>query len=582
MTAKTPLRKVNELLRPFRKVIATIALLLFVGQLLNLAYTYIVSKIISGYPQKLPIWTGVRWAALGYLVFSIRNHVTRRREDFEIKRFEHAVPLYLSKLAMDHLFDWSIAQHRRHHSGLIKSIVVEGEQSFMQIAHMMTYEIFEVISQMMLTISLVFFVSPWFGCIVLGVAVAVSLTSYWINMHVRPDILKYEKDKQVVAKAYSEVYDNIPFILVQAQEMREKAFCMHIHAELRAFGQRIWRWVCTASEVRNHELGFPEAAVAVFGYYLVDRRHYDAGTMVMLFLWSQQLFTKMYNVGPIVRKAYKLWPAVIEYLALLDVEPELKHDPHPIRPAVIRGKIAAKHVTFWHGKEDESDPNLVDINFSIEPGERIGIVGGSGSGKSTLVSLLFRITDPNEGSILVDDVDLRRYDLTQYRRSIGFVEQHVPILDRTLRQNILIGVDSSTVSQGWLEEVSRLARIDEFLGGLKGGFDTMLGDRGVRLSGGQCQRVGIARALVKNPSILIFDEATSNLDSENEALVHDAIDRVSKGKTTIIIAHRLSTVKDCDRILMIENGRLVAEGDHAKLMRISSAYSTLVQRQLVQ
>jgi ABC-type multidrug transport system fused ATPase/permease subunit len=581
MTIKASAGKINKLLKSFHGVIATIAFMLLVAQVLSLGFTYSVGRIVNAFSTEAATAIVATWAALGLLLFVVKNYLNTKREDFEIKRFEHAIPLYLSDLTMKRLFAWSIAQHRRQHSGVSQSVIVEGESAFMQVAHMITFEVFEVVSQMALTIGLIFWMSPFIGCIVLGVTIVFSITTYALNMHIREGVLAYEKQKHVVAKSYIEAHRNAPLVLVQAQEDRERIFCTRIHAELRASGQKLWKWYCKWAGYRSLELGFAEASVAILGSYLIIRRHYAAGSMVTLFFWARDLFGKLYAIGPIVRKSYKLWPAIVAYLELLDVEPELKHDPHPLRPANIRGKIAAKHVTFWHGKEDESDPNLVDINFSINAGEKIGIVGGSGAGKTTLVGLLLRATDPNEGAIFIDDVDLRRYDVKQYRHSVGFVEQHVPILDRSLRDNILFGVDPSTVSQARLEEVARLARIDEFFGSLKEGFDTMLGDRGVRLSGGQCQRVGIARALVKDPSILIFDEATSNLDSENEALVHDAIREVSKGKTTIIIAHRLSTVRDCDRIFMLENGKLIAEGGHEKLMQISPAYGALVQRQLV-
>lgn len=582
MTARMFSKRLYEVLKPFWGAVATIALYLLTTQILQMAAPYILGRIINAYSVKAPLWSITKLALLGFLVFVAKNFITLLRERYEIRRFDNSIQLHLAGITLKRLFSWSIAQHRQQHSGMVQSIVVEGEQSLANAAHLITFEMFELVSQMLLTTGLIFWISPFLGSIMITVGILFSAATWKLNMHIREDILAYEDKKHAVSKAYIEIERNAAFVLTQAQEDREIAVCLRAHSELKTFGERFWVWYCNWASVRSLQLGIGECATIILAGYMVAYKGYTPGLMVTFILWAQSLFAKMYTIGPIVRKSYRFWPAVVAYFELIAIQPELVQDPHPARPEIIRGKIEAQDIAFWHDRENNAAPTLVDMNFSINPGEKIGIVGSSGAGKSTLVSLLLRATDPNEGRILIDDIDLRHYDIKQYRRAVGFVEQHVPVLDRSLRDNMLFGVEyQEAVSMARLEEVARLCRIDEFLSSLPDGFDTMLGEQGVRLSGGQCQRVGIARALLKNPSILIFDEATSNLDSENEFYVREAIDAVSKDRTTIIIAHRLATVRDCDRIFMIKDGRLVGQDVHTQLMATCPAYSTLVGRQLL-
>jgi len=187
------------------------------------------------------------------------------------------------------------------------------------------------------------------------------------------------------------------------------------------------------------------------------------------------------------------------------------------------------------------------------------------------------------GKILIDGVELKKLDLKQYRRNLGVVPQDVGVFDRTLRENIIFGVEDigEEIAESRLNDVCSLSCIDRFEHRLEHGFDTMIGEKGIKLSGGERQRLGIARALIKNPAILIFDEATSNLDTENEKLIHEAIDKISKGRTTIIIAHRLSTIKNADKIFVMDKGEIIGEGSHNDLMENCKIYQKLVSHQTV-
>ncbi|NUN65040.1 ABC transporter ATP-binding protein [Pseudanabaena biceps] len=236
----------------------------------------------------------------------------------------------------------------------------------------------------------------------------------------------------------------------------------------------------------------------------------------------------------------------------------------------FQGKVEFRNLTFGYDRER---PVLEKIQFTIDPYETVALVGRSGSGKSTLVKLLFRYFETSGGSILIDDCDITELDITGYRKRLAIVHQEVDIFNGTLIDNLVYGNPTATFAQ--VKEACAIASVDEFLHLLPRGYNTIVGERGVRLSGGQRQRLGIARALLVNPDILIFDEATSSLDYESERSIQLAMRRIQGTRTTIIIAHRLSTVREADKIVVLDNGQIVEIGSHKQLLTQGGLYHRL-------
>jgi len=239
-------------------------------------------------------------------------------------------------------------------------------------------------------------------------------------------------------------------------------------------------------------------------------------------------------------------------------------------PYRFTGKLEFCHVSFGY---DSRRPVLQNINLLIEPYQTVALVGRSGSGKSTLVKLLFRYFEPNQGQILIDGQDIRRLDVANYRRRLAIVHQEVDVFNGTLLDNITYGNREASFEQ--VQEACRIARVDEVIQQLPEGYYTVVGERGVRLSGGQRQRLGIARSLLVEPDVLIFDEATSSLDYESERLIQLAMRSILGTRTTMIIAHRLSTVREADKIVVLDQGRIVEVGSHAELLRHEGIYQRL-------
>lgn len=250
------------------------------------------------------------------------------------------------------------------------------------------------------------------------------------------------------------------------------------------------------------------------------------------------------------------------------------HEAEPALRYQFTGKVHFDQVTFGY---DPARPVLEDINLLIEPRQTVALVGRSGSGKSTLVKLLFRYFAPSAGAVLIDGLDIRRLDVTAYRQRLAIVHQEVDVFNGTVLDNLRYGNPRASLAQ--VDEACAIARVDEFLHQLPHGYQTVVGERGLRLSGGQRQRLGIARALLVNPDVLVFDEATSSLDTESERAIQDAMHRILGTRTTIVIAHRLSTIRDADRIIVLDRGHIAEMGSHPELLAQRGVYHRLHQLQ---
>ncbi|MBD0386751.1 MAG: ABC transporter ATP-binding protein [Nostoc sp. C3-bin3] len=259
---------------------------------------------------------------------------------------------------------------------------------------------------------------------------------------------------------------------------------------------------------------------------------------------------------------------------LMAIQPTVIEKANAIALPPVKGKVEYRHISFAY---KPGEPVLKDISSLVSPGEAIALVGASGAGKTTFVNLLPRFYDPEVGQILIDGVDIRDVKLHSLRRQIGIVPQETIMFSGTIAQNIAFGQDVFNMEA--VKEAAKIANAHQFVSQLPEGYQTWVGERGVNLSGGQRQRIAIARAVLLNPQILILDEATSALDSESEALVQEALERLMEKRTVFIIAHRLSTVRRCDRILVLEQGQIVESGTHEELLTLERRYARFYAQQ---
>ena len=298
------------------------------------------------------------------------------------------------------------------------------------------------------------------------------------------------------------------------------------------------------------------------------------GTITAMIALVNRLYgpvNSLLNLGVDFTRSLALFTRIFDYY---DKEVTIQSKPNAVKPDLTRTDIEYRHVTFAY---DQKDPILKDISFSIPSGKMYAIVGPSGSGKSTIVNLLLRLYDVNAGEVTIAGTDVRDFELTYLRRNIGVVTQDAYLFNGTIRENLLYAKQDATQEE--LENACKLANIHDFILSQEAGYDAMVGNRGLKLSGGEKQRISLARVVLKNPKILVLDEATSSLDSISENAIQNALDSVMVGRTSIVIAHRLSTVLAADHILVVKDGVIAEQGTHEELLEHDGVYHELYETQ---
>ncbi|MDT7522895.1 ABC transporter ATP-binding protein [Rhodoferax sp. TBRC 17198] len=424
-----------------------------------------------------------------------------------------------------------------------------------------------------MTAIILFSINPWLAVVTLVPLPFIAWMIHFVRDRLRTG---FEKIDRVWGEVTNVLADTIPGIRVVkafAQETREASRFREANKHNLVVNDRINKiWSLFSPSVSFlTELGL--LVVWAFGIWQVSQGEITVGVLTAFIAYISRFYGRLDSMSRIVSVTQKSASAAKRIFDILDHVSSVPEPVNPVPMGKVQGSIEVRDVGFRYGNREVNR----GINLKIAPGEMVGLVGHSGSGKSTLVNLICRFYDVSEGAILVDGVDIRSYAISDYRQNIGLVLQEPFLFFGTIADNIAYGKPDATRSQ--IIAAARAAHAHEFILRLPQGYDSMVGERGQGLSGGERQRISIARALLIDPRILILDEATSSVDSETEKEIQKALENLVQGRTTIAIAHRLSTLHRADRLVVLDRGKVVEEGAHDALMATEGAYFNLYQAQ---
>jgi len=420
----------------------------------------------------------------------------------------------------------------------------------------------------------VVFVSNWTIGLVMTALLGILL--YWTMVATasRSDLraARLKIGKKLVAHVSDNIVNAVT-VKTFAQESKEIVANQRISRQLGHTRATDWQRTVTSESERMGMLLLTQIALILVLIWLTRRDPHLLATGIFAFTYTLSLINRFFTINTITRQIEESFLQASPMTELLQ-EPVEVTDATDAKPLVVTaGEIICKDLTFHYADAASSDTVFKGLNLHIQPGEKIGLVGHSGGGKSTLTRLLLRFDDVSDGSITIDGQDITAVTQTSLRQQIAYVPQEPLLFHRSIQENIAYGRDS--VSQVDIEHAAKQAYAHGFISKLPDGYDTIVGERGVKLSGGQRQRIAIARAILKDAPILVLDEATSALDSESEKVIQKALWELMDNKTTVVVAHRLSTIQKMDRIVVLSEGNIAEQGSHAELLEQGGLYATL-------
>jgi subfamily B ATP-binding cassette protein MsbA len=401
-----------------------------------------------------------------------------------------------------------------------------------------------------------------------------GLVFFYINPRLRSAATEVQKEMEEMSGEVTEKLGAIQVVKSFArEESEEQSFFKRQNRYYTKVLRRV-RLRTTLMSVAEFLQAFGPVVVICYGGYRAVHDTTFLPELILFYGFIQHLYLPCRRLADCSAIIQEKLAAVDRVFEILDSEPDITDAPDAKALTYVRGHLRFEHVHFGYSRDI---PVLWDMSFEVKPGEAVAIVGRSGAGKTTLVNLVPRFYDVASGTVFVDGHDVRDVTIRSLRASIGIVLQDSILFTGTIGENILYGRQNATDAD--MLEAARMAHVDEFVQDLPHGYETLVGERGVTLSGGQKQRISIARAFLCDPKILILDEATSNLDSHAERAIQGALRELMRGRTTLVIAHRLSTVIDCDSVIVIDSGRLVEQGSHQELIRKDTFYRRLCEEQ---
>ncbi|EKE15749.1 MAG: hypothetical protein ACD_11C00107G0002 [uncultured bacterium] len=566
-----------RLLKPSRARIIKLLVVTVCLELMRFVGPYILKLIID-------LITNFSLAEIGLLVVYIigmfvANQATSLLafvQDKRIFKILVTAEAYLYNDAFSKLVSLSLGYHEKENTGSKVLKVQRGVQRIDDLLTNFFWDVAPTILQLLFTVVILFVVDWRFGLIILILA-PVFL---WLTVRINKDVYPHRRDRfameEEASGAMTQTVININAVQSFAQEEQEISFFEKMRDGIKNQILLEYGKILRQNLKRNFTIDFGRALILISGIYLIYSGEITIGTIVFVYTISEKALLSLYRISRLYDKIMESAEAVDRLYYLQQEKSEIVNPKNGIKPKDLDGKIEFKKVDFVY--KNSTLKALDGVSFEIQPNCVTALVGPSGGGKTTVVRMIYRHYDATRGELLLDGKNIKDYDLGVFRKFMAIVPQEVEIFNSSIMDNIRYAKPKATIRE--IKAAARIANAEEFIDQLEKGYDTITGERGVKLSGGQRQRIGIARAILANPKILIFDEATSNLDSQSERLIQDAMDKICKNRTVIMIAHRLSTIKKADKIVVLEKGRVVETGSHFELSKTEGGlYQKLLQLQ---